>query len=151
MHDPYYHGNASVRVIAPGVTGEDLAAEKGRKINRGRRRFMIGRFSRGRPRVPLPDAEGWRALAGKRYLVGEGCWVWLGCLSHSRTCPVKFSGTIYEAHRLAYQLLRGPIPKGHEVLHVCGNPRCVNPDHMRCAKRGSNTNAHNAVQGRHCA
>jgi hypothetical protein len=34
------------------------------------------------------------------------------------------------AHRLAYELARGPIPSGYEVDHRCRVRCCVNPDHL---------------------
>ena len=34
------------------------------------------------------------------------------------------------AHRVAWMLAHGPIPRGMNVLHRCDVPRCVNPDHL---------------------
>lgn len=34
------------------------------------------------------------------------------------------------AHRVAWELLVGPIPPGMELDHLCRNRRCVNPDHL---------------------
>jgi len=63
--------------------------------------------------------------------VGESCWEWLGF--HDRDGYGRFSfdeRTQRGAHRVVYELLRGPIPKGMVPDHLCRNRGCVNPDHM---------------------
>ena len=39
-------------------------------------------------------------------------------------------GTERSTHRLGWTWLRGPIPHGMELHHLCGVHACWNPDHL---------------------
>lgn len=71
----------------------------------------------------------------ERYVVTpSGCWEWNGVRSPKGYGVAKVLGVrhkLIRAHRLSYQLHKGPIPAGMLVLHSCDNPPCVNPDHLR--------------------
>lgn len=43
------------------------------------------------------------------------------------------------AHRVAYEIARGPIPEGMLVRHSCDNPTCCNPDHLLIGTHKENT------------
>ena len=60
----------------------------------------------------------------------NGCWLWLGKPSPSGYCRVHVSGRQMYAHRVAYQIVHGAIPKEMVICHKCDVPRCVNPDHL---------------------
>lgn len=113
-------------------------------------------------RVTKPIAERLWAKVQKT----DACWLWTGARikSNSRLSPYGY-GTICLgtrpngkglAHRVAWTLVVGPIPKGLLVLHKCDNPPCVNPDHLflgtqkdnveDCAKKGRRNQARH---GRH--
>jgi hypothetical protein len=46
------------------------------------------------------------------------------------------------AHRLAWIEENGPIPKGMIVHHLCGNPPCINLDHLNLMVHADHTRLH---------
>lgn len=42
------------------------------------------------------------------------------------------------AHRVAYESVHGPIPKGLVIDHLCRVPACVNPDHLEAVTQARN-------------
>ncbi len=58
----------------------------------------------------------------------SGCWLWLGA-RHSHGYGTVGRPTQL-AHRWMYQQIRGPIPQGYDLDHLCRTPQCVNPAHL---------------------
>lgn len=61
---------------------------------------------------------------------GPGCWIWTGTISGNGYGTIKLRGRQCLPHRLVFEALRGPIPHGLVLDHLCRTPRCVNPDHL---------------------
>ena len=40
------------------------------------------------------------------------------------------NGRLEQAHRCAWRIVNGRIPRGLLVLHKCDTPCCINPDHL---------------------
>ena len=60
------------------------------------------------------------------------CWEWIASTRYGYgQFGLGVGVTPYQAHRLAYFLLIGPIPDGWHLHHLCKNRRCVNPDHLQ--------------------
>lgn len=82
---------------------------------------------------------------------GDGCLIWTGAKNGDGYGLIGVSATSKLAHRVAYELLIGPL--GNQVAcHKCDTPACVRPDHVfpgtqqdnvaDCAAKGRARNRH---------
>lgn len=80
----------------------------------------------------------------KKVIKTKGCWEWIGA---------KFPGGYGNfrgncAHRFAYSLQNGEIPKGLVACHKCDNKICVNPSHIFIGTHADNV-LDKVKKGRH--
>lgn len=70
----------------------------------------------------------------------NGCHIWNASKTEKGYGRIRFKGSAQRAHRVAWELANGPIPKGMFVMHSCDNPSCVNTDHLSLGTPRDNTN-----------
>lgn len=71
------------------------------------------------------DADVWRYFDRQ-----IGCWLWNGYIVSSGYGQFSISRKRHYAHRYVYELVRGKIPDGLQLDHLCRNRACVNPEHL---------------------
>jgi len=67
------------------------------------------------------------------------CWLWGAARTTNGYGKCQFGGRTWRAHRLIYTLLRGPIPPGLQIDHLCRTSLCVNPEHLEPVDSRTNT------------
>jgi hypothetical protein len=61
----------------------------------------------------------------------DGCWLWTGAINGSGYGSVYVGpGRWNGAHRVVWQLLRGPVPAGLQLDHLCRVRACVSVQHL---------------------
>jgi len=70
----------------------------------------------------------------------DACWLWQGAPdTGSGYGRIKVGQIKTQAHRLAFILTNGEIPKGKNVLHARGCSKlCCQPKHLRCGTQKDN-------------
>ena len=67
----------------------------------------------------------------------ETCWLWHRAEPHGYG-KISVNGRHEYVHRVVYEMLRGPIPEGMQIDHLCRNKLCCNPDHLEPVTRKEN-------------
>jgi hypothetical protein len=117
-------------------------------LSRGLCSMHYGRWQRhGDPLIAPPSAEErerraqisiiGRFLANENRLGPHECWEWSGYCNDLGYGQLRYgkSRTIF-AHRLSFFLTHGSVPE--RLDHICDNPPCVNPSHLRPATQSQN-------------
>jgi len=75
-----------------------------------------------------------------------GCWMWQASCNGAGYPQIKGdngSAPVF-AHRVSYELVKGPIPFGEVIDHLCyseegiSNRLCINPDHLEAVTQKVN-------------
>ena len=67
------------------------------------------------------------------------CWVWDGSINncgYGQGARVWADETV--AHRTAYRVYKGDLPKDLQVDHLCSTRNCVNPEHLEAVTKREN-------------
>lgn len=67
------------------------------------------------------------------------CWHWKRTKNDQGYGLIQIRYRAIRAHRLAYELAKGPIPQGLVIDHMCHNRGCVNPLHLQAVTQKQNT------------
>lgn len=75
-------------------------------------------------------AEIKRLLLGVGLFRDKGCWIWFGSRDTGGYGRLGVGGRAELAHRLSYEVFKGPVTPDLFVCHACDTPACINPDHL---------------------
>ena len=69
------------------------------------------------------------------------CWIWQGAISGGYG-EFSFMHKVYKAHRISleyfYSRLLTEVERSLDIMHLCSNKACANPDHLVLATRSEN-------------
>jgi len=91
-------------------------------------------------------------LADKIKIDGNGCWIWTGHIGRTgygrgrhevAFDPYYVNGRLRggrrtAVHRVVHELLKGPIPDGLQIDHLCEVRSCCNPAHLEAVTQSVN-------------
>ena len=88
------------------------------------------------PNTTAPERFWSKVDVGQR----DECWLWTAHTAGGGYGYYRPGGKapMVPAHRVAYELLIGPIPDGLQLDHLCRVRACVNPDHLEAVTQTVN-------------
>lgn len=88
-----------------------------------------------------------------KFNVGEhNCWLWDAALDKKGYGRFLVNGKNRTAHTVMYDLIKGNIPLGLELDHLCETKNCINPDHLEPVTTAENLirRIHPSSRKTHC-
>lgn len=76
------------------------------------------------------------------------CWEWTASRWKQGYGKFKLNGRNQYAHRVLYVWKNGTLPCSVQLDHMCHNPCCVNPEHLRETTCKQNTENYSGMQSR---
>lgn len=74
----------------------------------------------------------------------NGCRTWTRSLNGDGYGRLYVDGRYRPAYQLAYNLVKGKVPRGLCLDHTCNNKLCINPDHLEVVTFSENTRRYHA-------
>lgn len=68
----------------------------------------------------------------------SGCLLWTGARTVRGYGHLTVDSRHWTAYRFSWVHVHGALPDEVEIDHICHNPSCVNPDHLRIATHAEN-------------
>jgi len=66
------------------------------------------------------------------------CWIWPYGTHRDGYGSLQIDNVSYEAHRWMFEIIKGKVPKGLELDHLCRNRNCLNPEHLEMVTHAEN-------------
>lgn len=79
-----------------------------------------------------------RQLMRHVQVVPSGCWIWTGARLPTGYGWARVGGRSRAAHLQMWRAVRGPVPHGLELDHLCRETLCCNPDHLEPVTHAEN-------------
>lgn len=92
----------------------------------------------------MSDARLPEKVRSRIKVIETGCWIWQGSRTtagygncYLRQIPFRRAIQHY-VHRFVFEALRGPIPEGLQIDHLCRVRACCNPNHLEPVTHAEN-------------
>lgn len=108
-------------------------------IEKGRRRNNIKVSFQSKPTRGLKSVNErfWEKV--QKSNSPDGCWIWIGARFSNGYGHIGINKKSCLAHRVAWELERGPIPDGLVLRHKCDTPACVRVSHLLLGTHSDNS------------